>query len=129
MEELPTFLQYGETVVVEAGRTIFLRGKELEPQPIYYVVAGLLRLSLPATAGCPIRIYAAPDSVVGIVEVIAGTDRLMDAMAAEKTILYRWDYESYQLAHNVSWELAFQTFTGLSRMLRVLNAEYTEVRA
>jgi CRP-like cAMP-binding protein len=124
MEELPASLQYGETVTVDAGRAIFLRGQELEPKPIYYVVAGLVRLAIPASARCPITIYAAPDSLVGIVEVVAGSARLMDAVAMEKTILYRWDDEGYQLAHNVSWELAFQAFTGLSRMLRVLNAEY-----
>ncbi len=129
MEDLPSFLQYGETVVVDPGTPIFLCGKELEPTPIYCVVAGLVRLGIPVRGRCPIAIYTPPDSIFGIVEVMSGTRRLMDAVALEKTILYRWDHESYQTAHNVSWELAFQTFTGLSRVLRILNAEYAEAQA
>jgi CRP-like cAMP-binding protein len=128
MEDLPSFLQYGEIMAIEAGEAIFSVDKELEPRPIYYVVAGLVRLGIRRAGGCPISIYAAPDTLFGIVEIMAGTKRLMDAVCLEKTILYCWDHESYQLAHNVSWELAFQTFTGLSRILRILNAEYTEAR-
>jgi CRP-like cAMP-binding protein len=128
MDDLPPFLQYGEVMAAEVGDSIYSLHKELGPRPIYYVIAGLVRLTIPRTGGCPVTIYAPPDTLFGIVEVMAGSNRLMDAVALEKTILYSWDPEGYETAHNVSWELAFQTFTGLSRMLRVLNAEYTEAR-
>ena len=129
MQDLPSYLQYGEAVTVEAGTSIFLPGKDLEPQPIYYVVAGLVRLSIPRGGGCALAVYAAPDTLFGIVETMSGGPRLMEARTIERTILYRWDDEGYQNAHNVSWELAFQTFSCLSRMLRILNAEYAEARA
>jgi CRP-like cAMP-binding protein len=129
VEEHPSFLQFGERTVVKAGAPVYLCGSELEATPIYYVIAGLVRVRIPRKDGCPVTIYEPPDSVFGVVEVMTGSSRLMDATALENTILYRWDHESYQMAHNVSWELAFQTFTGLSRVLRILNAEYTEARS
>jgi CRP-like cAMP-binding protein len=128
MDDMPAYLQYGEIVAAEAGEAIFSVGNELGPRPIYYVVAGLVRLDVPSARGYPIAIYGQPDTIFGVVEVMAGTSRLMCATAVEKSILYCWDHESYQIAHNVSWELAFRTFTGMSRLLRILNAEYTEVR-
>lgn len=129
MGDTPTYLQYGETITAEPGEAIFSLGNELGPRPIYYVVAGLVRLDVATSRGYPISVYEQPDSIFGVVEVMAGTPRLVTATAMEKTILYCWDHESYQTAHNVSWELAFLTFTGMSRFLRILNAEYAEVHA
>ena len=126
MYEIPSFLQYGEVYTAGAGEVIYQSGNELEGTPIYYTVAGLVRLELGPAGGCPITVYASPDSLFGIVEVMCGTRRLMTATSLEATILYRWDHESYQTAHSVSWELALQAFNSLTRMLRILNAEYTE---
>ena len=46
--------------------------------------------------------------------------------AMERTILYRWDLEGFFTAAGVSWELALLATTGLTRELRILNAEFGE---
>lgn len=128
MEDLPSYLQYGDITAVEPGDAIFRVGDDLGVRPVCYVVAGLVKLVIPTADTCPVVTHAPPDTLFGIVEVMSGSRRLMDAIALEKTILYTWDHESYQTAHNISWELAFQAFTGMSRLLRILNAEYAEAR-
>jgi hypothetical protein len=42
----------------------------------------------------------------------------------ENSILYRWDREGFDVASSVSWELALETITGMTRTLRILNAEF-----
>ena len=73
-------------MAVEAGDAIFASGDDLERMPVYHVITGLVRLDI-AAKGCPVTIYSPPDSLIGIVEVMAGTRRLMDARALEKTTL------------------------------------------
>jgi hypothetical protein len=44
----------------------------------------------------------------------------------ERTICYTWDLESFFTAAGVSWELALASTTGMTRELRILNAEFGE---
>ena len=44
----------------------------------------------------------------------------------ERTIIYQWDLEGFFTAAGVSWELALVATTGLTRELRILNAEFGE---
>jgi len=120
-------LQYGEQMHAEPGTTLYRPGDELAGPSIYYVIAGLVRvdLDLAPAAGGRLPVYLHPDAVFGLVESLLNSPRLTGACCLESSILYRWDREGFDLASSVSWELAFNTITGLTQYLRVLNAEFT----
>ncbi len=126
MEALPAFLQYGEEITFPAHSRIFGAGDEIGDKSIYYVIAGLAKLEYPlGTSTFPF--WLLPDSIFGLVEPLAECARLCVVQTMERTILYRWDTEGFYLAAGVSWELAFASITGLTRELRVLNAEFGEM--
>ena len=109
---IETDLQYGQKVRIEPGTSIYSIGDPLSNHPIYYVIAGLIRIGIPLSDGSIIPVYHHPDSVFGVVE------SLLDC------ILYRWDREGFDVASSVSWELALETITGMTRTLRIMNAEF-----
>jgi CRP-like cAMP-binding protein len=121
---IETELQYGEKVRIEPGTVIFSNGDPLADHPIYYVIAGLIRISIPLAGGATIPVYQHPDSVFGVVEPLLDCPRLTAAYCMENSILYRWDREGFDVASSVSWELALETITGLTRTLRIMNAEF-----
>ena len=119
-----TDLQYGEKVRIEPGTQIYSVGDSLSHHPIYYIIAGLIRMEMTLANGAMIPIYLQPDSVFGAVEALLDCPRLSTAYCMENSILYRWDREGFDVASSVSWELALETITGLTRTLRILNAEF-----
>ncbi len=120
------YLQYGEKIVVDPGTCIYRQGEKPEKNPIYYIVAGLIKIEFSMIDSSPFPIYLQPDSTFGIVEPLAECNRLTSAFAMEKTMLYRWDVENFYLASSISWELTYISITGLTRLLRILNAEFGE---
>jgi CRP-like cAMP-binding protein len=118
-------LQYGEQLRAEAGSLLYKPGDAVSGASIFYVVAGLVRLDLSLSGEDRLSVYLQPDSVFGLVESLLGCPRLTGAYCLESSILYRWDREGFDLASSVSWELAFNTITGLTQYLRVLNAEFS----
>jgi CRP-like cAMP-binding protein len=121
---IETDLQYGEKVRIEPGTKIYSIGDPLSNHPIYYVIAGLIRIGIPLSDGSTIPVYHHPDSVFGVVESLLDCPRLTIAYCMENSILYRWDKEGFDVASSVSWELALETITGLTRTLRIMNAEF-----
>jgi len=119
-----TDLQYGEKVRIEPGTRMYSVGDPLPDHPIYYIIAGLIRMEITLANGTMIPIYLQPDSVFGAVETLLDCPRLTTAYCMENSILYRWDREGFDVASSVSWELALETITGLTRTLRILNAEF-----
>lgn len=117
-------LQYGERIRVEPGTMLYKPGDPLNGSPVWYIIAGLIRLELEPAGGGRIPIYLMPDSVFGLMETLLDCPRLTGAYCMENSILYRWDREGFDLASSVSWELAFNTITGLTHILRILNAEF-----
>jgi CRP-like cAMP-binding protein len=125
MEDHPHFLHYGEEVTFPAHEHIFSAGDPVGDKPIYYVIAGLAKLEYPlAAASFPLWIM--PDSLFGLVEPLAECQRLGSVQSSERTILYRWNLEGFQMASSISWELGFAAITGLTRELRIMNAEFGE---
>jgi len=125
MEDHPHFLQYGEEVTFPAHEQIFKVGDPVGDKPIFYVIAGLAKLEYPlAAASFPL--WITPDSLFGLVEPLAECARLGSVQSSERIILYRWDPKSFELASSISWELGFAAITGLTRELRILNAEFGE---
>jgi len=117
-------LQYGERFRVEPGTILYNPGDPLSGKTIYYIIAGLVRLDILLAGGQRTPIYLMPDEVFGLVESLLDCPRLTGAYCMENSILYRWDKEGFDLASSVSWELAFNTITGLTHILRILNAEF-----
>jgi len=117
-------LQYGEQLRAEPGTFLYQPGDAVSGSSIYFVVAGLVRLDLPLAER--LSVYLHPDSVFGLVESLLSSPRLTGACCLESTILYRWDREGFDLASGVSWELAFNSITGCTQYLRVLNAEFSD---
>jgi CRP-like cAMP-binding protein len=119
-----TDLQYGEKVRIEPGSRIYSVADPLTNHPIFYIIAGLIRMEITLANGAIIPIYLHPDSVFGAVETLLDCPRLTTAYCMENSILYRWDREGFDIASSVSWELALETITGMTRTLRILNAEF-----
>ena len=125
MDTLPRYLQYGEELAVPARGSVFPAGAQPDEKPIYYLVAGLVKTEYRLREG-RFTLWIAPDTLFGLVEPLAECSRLCSATAMERTILYRWDMEGFFTAAGVSWELALVATTGLTRELRILNAEFGE---
>ena len=125
MEELPQFLQYGEEVSFPSHEPIYGLGDPVGDKPIYYVIAGLAKLEYPLSSSS-FPLWITPDSIFGLVEPLAECARLGTVQSRERVILYRWDLEGFFNAAGVSWELALAAITGLTRELRIMNAEFGE---
>ena len=111
---------------MEPGTSVYSIGDPLSTHPIYYVIAGLIRIGIPTSDGSMISVYQHPDSVFGVVESLLDCSRLTSAYCMENSLLYRWDREGFDVASSVSWELAQETITGLARTLRIMNAEFSD---
>ena len=123
MDILPRYLQYGEETTFPSRSVIYKVGDPVGAKPVFYLTAGLIKVEYPMSAGTfPLWIH--PDSLFGLVEPLAESNRLCNVQAMERTILYQWDLESFFTAAGVSWELALVATTGLTRELRIMNAEF-----
>ena len=117
-------LQYGEKFIVEPGTRLFKPGDPLVEQPVFYIIAGLMKIEFNLADNLIFPLYLLPDSIFGLVEPLLKCPRLTGVCCMEKSMLYRWDMEGFDIASSVSWELALNTITGLTQMLRILNAEF-----
>jgi CRP-like cAMP-binding protein len=125
MDALPRFLQYGEEKSFPARTPIYRTGEPVGAKPVFYVIAGLLKLEYPVRDST-FTLWLPPDSIFGLVEPLAECERLSVVQAMERTICYTWDLEGFFTAAGVSWELALSATTGMTRELRILNAEFGE---
>jgi CRP-like cAMP-binding protein len=125
MDELPRYLQYGERAIFPPRTQVFSPEESPGPKPVFYIIAGLVKIEY-RLAEDRLTLYATPDTIFGLVEPLAESARLCSALTLENTIVYRWDLESFYTAAEVSWELALTATTGLTRELRILNAEFGE---
>jgi hypothetical protein len=125
MDVLPRYLQYGEETSLVSRSPVYKAGDPVGAKPIFFVIAGLIKVSY-ALQGSTFTLWVPPDSIFGLVEPLAECKRLCLTLAMERTILYRWDLEGFFTAAGVSWELALLATTGLTRELRILNAEFGE---
>jgi hypothetical protein len=125
MDILPRYLQYGEEATYAEHSAIYAKGDPVGEKPVFYVIAGLIKVEYPLSAST-FTLWTPPDGIFGLVEPLAECQRLCVVTAMERTIVYRWDMEGFFTAAGVSWELALAATTGLTRELRILNAEFGE---
>ena len=126
MEKKESYLQYGKEVIYEPGSVIYKSGNSPSKNAILYIVAGLVKIEVSLNDGSKFPLYLQPDNVFGIVEPLSECARLTNAFSMEKSLLYVWDIEDFYLASSISWELTYISITGLTRFLRILNAEFGE---
>ncbi len=117
-------LQYGAETIVEPGECIYLAGDELSEKPVYYIIAGLIKIEYNLANDMKFPLYLFPEALFGVIDPFLGINRLTSAYSVERSILYCWDLENFDIASSVSWELALTTITGLTQKLRILNAEF-----
>jgi hypothetical protein len=125
MDLLPRFLQYGEEISFPARTPIYRTGEPAGAKPVFYVIAGLLKVEYPVR-DATFTLWVPPDSIFGLIEPLAECARLCVVQPMERTICYAWDLEGFFTAAGVSWELALSATTGMTRELRILNAEFGE---
>jgi CRP-like cAMP-binding protein len=125
MDMLPRYLQYGEESSLPARSVMYRAGDPVGEKPVFYVVAGLMKVEYPLSDST-FTLWVPPDGIFGLVEPLAECPRLCIVHAMERTIIYQWDLEGFFTAAGVSWELALVATTGLTRELRILNAEFGE---
>jgi CRP-like cAMP-binding protein len=125
MDILPKYLQYGEESSLPTRSVIYKAGDPIGEKPVFYVIAGLVKVEY-ALSGSAFTLWVPPDGIFGLVEPLAECTRLCIVQAMERTIIYRWDMDGFFMAAGVSWELALVATTGLTRELRILNAEFGE---
>jgi hypothetical protein len=125
MDALPRFLQYGEEISFPSRSPVYRTGEQVGARPVFYVIAGLLKVAYPVRDST-FTLWLPPDSIFGLVEPLAECTRLSVVQAMERTICYCWDLEGFFTAAGVSWELALAATTGMTRELRILNAEFGE---
>jgi hypothetical protein len=125
MELLPRYLQYGGEISFASRSLIYTPGSPAGEKPVFYVVAGLLKIQYPVRDST-FTLWLPPDSIFGLVEPLAECPRLGSVQAMERTICYAWDLDGFFTAAGVSWELALAATTGMTRELRILNAEFGE---
>jgi hypothetical protein len=125
MNILPRYLQYGEESSHPARSVIYTAGDPVGEKPVFYIIAGLIKIEYPLSESI-FTLWVHPESIFGLVEPLAGCARLCVVNAMERTIVYRWDMEGFFTAAGVSYELAKVATTGLTRELRILNAEFGE---
>ncbi len=123
MSMLPKYLQYGEESSLPSRSVIYKVGDPVGDKPVYYLIAGLIKVEYPLSAST-FPLWVHPDSIFGLVEPLAESNRLCVVQTMERSILYRWDLESFFMAAGVSWELAMVATTGMTRELRIMNAEF-----
>jgi CRP-like cAMP-binding protein len=121
----PSSLQYGEEVSFAPRTRIFSPDDDPGEKPVFYIIAGLVKVEYRLTEA-RLPLYLAPDTVFGLVDPLAESKRLCSALTLEKTILYRWSLEDFFTEAGVSYELARLAIRGMSRELRILNAEFGE---
>ncbi len=125
MDILPSYLQYGEQVSFAPRTRIFSSDDPPGEKPILYIIAGLVKVEYRLTEA-RLPLYLTPDMIFGLVDPLAECNRLYSALALEKTMLYRWTLDDFFTAAGISWELALVATTGMTRELRILNAEFGE---
>ncbi len=118
--------QYGRKTVFEPGMCIYRQGEPLGETPVYFIEAGLVKLEIALKDGSRFPFYLHPGSVFGLVESMTGCPRLSHALVMEKSIAYNWTAEDFELDLGISMKLALSAATGLTRLLRILNAEFGE---
>jgi CRP-like cAMP-binding protein len=125
MELRPQYLQYGEETSCPARSVVYRTGDPVGEKPVFYVIAGLVKIEY-SLRDSTFTLWTPPDGIFGLVELLSESPRLCVAHAMERTIFYQWDMEGFFTAAGVSWELALVATTGLTRELRILNAEFGE---
>ncbi|MBN2534304.1 MAG: cyclic nucleotide-binding domain-containing protein [Spirochaetales bacterium] len=117
-------LELGKIVTFDSKSIIYRRGDADEQKPIYYIMAGLVKIDYKLPSGINFKYYLQPNNLFGIEAAIGKIGRLGDAISMETSKLYEWVPDYFLQATENSHQLAITSIRSLSRLLRILNSEY-----
>ncbi|MBN2443294.1 MAG: cyclic nucleotide-binding domain-containing protein [Spirochaetales bacterium] len=117
-------LELGSIETLDSKNVIYRRGDSGDNKPIYYIMAGLVKIEYKLPGDIHFKYYLQPNTLFGIEEAIGKIGRLSDATAMETTKLYSWAPDFFFQATESSHRLAITSIRSLSRLLRILNSEY-----
>jgi CRP-like cAMP-binding protein len=117
-------LELGKIVTFDSKSYIYRRGDAHEIEPVYYIMAGLVKIEYKLPSGIHFKYYLQPNNLFGIEESISQIGRLGDAISMETSKLYEWTPDYFFQATENSHRLAITSIRSLSRLLRILNSEY-----
>lgn len=116
--------ELGKFVTFDSKSNIYRRGDADDHKPIYYLIAGLVKIQYKLPSGISFPYYVQPNQLFGIEEAISKVGRLGDAIAMETSKLYEWVPDFFFQATENSHILTTTSIRSLSRLLRILNSEY-----
>jgi len=126
MDNSTGFFSYGEELTFEPGKVIYNEGEIVESKSVYYIKAGFVKVSYKLKNNSIFSHYLPSNTIFGIFDSISSNIRLSSAMSVEKSYIYAWDSKGFDLAAQISWELAETSLRSLTHNLRILNALYAE---
>jgi CRP/FNR family transcriptional regulator, cyclic AMP receptor protein len=117
-------LELGKIVTFDSKQHIYRRGDAHDNKPVYYIMAGLVKIEYKLPSGIHFKYYLQPNNLFGIEEAISKIGRIGDAIAMETSKCYEWSPDYFFQATENSHRLAITSIRSLSRLLRILNSEY-----
>lgn len=119
-------LVFGKTLIVEPGSELYDFRDMITEGAVYFIIAGMIRMECHLSVDNTLKYYLQPGSVFGLEETPETKTRIARAVAVEKTMLFKWTRNHFYQAADESRALAIVTIKSLARMIRILNAEYSE---
>ena len=117
----------GKVVTIEAGKVIYEFRDPLGAGDVYFIIAGMIKMECVLSTDHSLQYYLQPGSVFGLEETLDSEARISRAVAIEKVMLFKWSRSNFYQAANDSRNLAIVTIKSLSRLIRILNAGYSEL--
>lgn len=119
----------GKEVFFERGSVIYKKGDKILDDAIYYIKDGLVTLRINKKNGEKVKVYRQRGEIFGIDESLVLTERILDAIADENTIVYIWNKNDFFLNTAINWELSLYSIRSLSSFLRILNSEFLDQKS
>lgn len=119
----------GKEIFFERGSVIYKKGDKILDDAIYYIKDGLVTLRINKKNGEKVKVYRQRGEIFGIDESLVLTERILDAIADENTIVYIWNKNDFFLNTAINWELSLYSIRSLSSFLRILNSEFLDQKS
>lgn len=116
----------GKKITLESGEILYENYEDLTEPYLYYVIAGMVKTEHKLPGKEKLKYYYQPGTIFGMEEAVHGRRRFSKCVTLEKTMVYRWKLNDFLMAADEIRKLAVIAIRGLSRLLRILNAEYGE---
>ena len=118
--------QNGAVKKIGVGKKLFKVGEPINEDAVYFIKNGAVRLDIPKKNGSPLTLKLKETDFIGIPEVYADFNRVMEAVCETELECYVWNKADFLMTVNMIWELSFYTIKSLSEFLKILNMEFID---